>query len=315
MKSTKPTPPNNIKTVHPIFARHETFHPRYGWLKKGYDRVIEDKTVFSIQNAPVVLGVGKNMVSAIKYWSLAFKVVCEEDNGGKIRAFRPTTFGNELLSHNGWDPFLEDSASLWMLHWNLFKSPCYAPAWHVAFNEFNQLSFTADDLFYSLKEYKNRMFPSSKVSDSSLSSDISCMLRMYVQKGDAGTFKEDSLDCPFTELGLISAYSDSKKYAFNFGKKPSLREETVVAACLEFASTVGDTTRTISISRLLYDPGSPGRIFKLTENSLCESIERVSRYFTEVSITETAGIIQFSFSQDPTTLSDRLLRQYYSGRT
>jgi len=21
-----------------VFARHETFHPRFGWLKKGFDR-------------------------------------------------------------------------------------------------------------------------------------------------------------------------------------------------------------------------------------------------------------------------------------
>ena len=24
----------------PIVARHETFHPRYGWLKKGFDYVV-----------------------------------------------------------------------------------------------------------------------------------------------------------------------------------------------------------------------------------------------------------------------------------
>ncbi len=25
-----------------IFARHETFHPRFGWLKKGFDRALAD---------------------------------------------------------------------------------------------------------------------------------------------------------------------------------------------------------------------------------------------------------------------------------
>ena len=24
---------NNESVIHPVFARHETFHPRFGWLK------------------------------------------------------------------------------------------------------------------------------------------------------------------------------------------------------------------------------------------------------------------------------------------
>jgi hypothetical protein len=42
------------------FARHETFHPRFGWLKKGYDLALEDAQVFLRDDAPVRLGVGKN---------------------------------------------------------------------------------------------------------------------------------------------------------------------------------------------------------------------------------------------------------------
>ena len=52
--------------IHPIFARHETFHPRFGWLKKGFDKADDDNLVFSKESAPVVLGVGKNMVKAIR---------------------------------------------------------------------------------------------------------------------------------------------------------------------------------------------------------------------------------------------------------
>ena len=53
--------------ANPIFARHETFHPRFGWLKKGFDKVSENGEIFSNDMAPVVMGVGKNMVNAIKY--------------------------------------------------------------------------------------------------------------------------------------------------------------------------------------------------------------------------------------------------------
>jgi hypothetical protein len=31
---------------HSSIGRHETFTPRYGWLKKGYDAVLKDGNVF-----------------------------------------------------------------------------------------------------------------------------------------------------------------------------------------------------------------------------------------------------------------------------
>ena len=65
------------QNVSPVFARHETFHPRFGWLKKGFDKAIENPDVFLSEAAPSILGVGKNMVKAIKYWCIAFKVLEE----------------------------------------------------------------------------------------------------------------------------------------------------------------------------------------------------------------------------------------------
>lgn len=93
-----------------VFARHETFHPRFGWLKKGYDLALADPGIFLRDDAPVLLGVGKNMVRSIRYWCSAFKVLTEED--GQIQ---PTRLGQQLLDDDGWDPFLENPASLWLL--------------------------------------------------------------------------------------------------------------------------------------------------------------------------------------------------------
>ena len=70
---------NKVKG-QPIFARHETFHPRFGWLKKGFDKAIESNTIFSEESASTALGVGKNMVKAIRYWSLAYKILQQGNN-------------------------------------------------------------------------------------------------------------------------------------------------------------------------------------------------------------------------------------------
>ncbi|QTA89668.1 DUF4007 family protein [Desulfonema magnum] len=57
-----------------FFARHETFCPRYGWLKKGFDGVRESD-IFDSPDAIEKLGVGKNMVRAIRFWCVAFKII------------------------------------------------------------------------------------------------------------------------------------------------------------------------------------------------------------------------------------------------
>ncbi len=79
---------NFENTVNPIFANHETFHPRFGWLKKGFDAAKKNPDIFSQDDAPVRLGVGKNMVRAIRYWSSAFKII-DKNN-------LPTRFGKNF---------------------------------------------------------------------------------------------------------------------------------------------------------------------------------------------------------------------------
>jgi hypothetical protein len=48
------------------FSGHESFFCRSLWLKKGYDALIGGVD-FNAPDAVVALGVGKNMVSSIRY--------------------------------------------------------------------------------------------------------------------------------------------------------------------------------------------------------------------------------------------------------
>lgn len=279
---------NIAAQVTPIFARHETFHPRFGWLKKGFDLANKDPEIFLRDDAPVRLGVGKNMVRSIRYWCKAFKVL-EEDSS--------TQFGKELLSHDGWDPFLEDPASLWLLHWNLLKPTCEAAAWYYTFNRFQQVEFTTEDLLEGLQKYREEL--GINTADSSLKKDVTCILRMYSETENKNKLIEDSIDCPFAELGLLRTAGTAKQYTFRVGQKVNLPAEIVVVACLEYAQKRG-SSKTISISSLAYDAGSPGLAFKLPESVISEAIEQVARTTEGIALSDTAGIIQFSFNQDAT---------------
>jgi len=88
------------------FGRHETFPLRFGWLTKGHQAWCENPDIFEQDDATVTLGVGKNMVSAIKYWMLATQIVHHDKT-----VFRPAELGSKIFDEVGWDPYLEDDAT------------------------------------------------------------------------------------------------------------------------------------------------------------------------------------------------------------
>lgn len=288
--------------VNPVFANHETFHPRFGWLKKGFDAAKKNPGIFLQDDAPVRLGVGKNMVRAIRYWCSAFKILDKNNS--------PTMFGEKLLGNSGWDCYLEDPASLWLLHWNLLKPTCEAAAWYYIFNVFRGLDFTKEDILAGLKDYINNF--NKTIADSSFIKDVNCILRMYAAQYFIrdNTPIEDSIDCPFNELGLIRHFG--KNYQFKIGAKTNLPAEIIAATCLEYASRVCQGRNTINIPSLLYDEGSPGMVFKLTESILCAAIETVARKFDAIVLSDTAGLIQLSLPDEPEILADEILEQYYN---
>jgi len=68
------------------FRGHETFFIRKGWLYKGMSNVVQEPGVFqgAAGNPMDVLGIGANMVKALRYWLTATKLT-EEPRSGKKR--------------------------------------------------------------------------------------------------------------------------------------------------------------------------------------------------------------------------------------
>ena len=296
-----------------VFARHETFTPRFGWLKKGFEAVVEDPEVFLDKDASVKLGVGKNMVKSIRYWCMAFKLIEEiTDKTTRKRTYQPTEFGSQLLGTDGWDPFLEKNASLWLLHWRFLQPSCHATSWFFAFNGFRFLDFSADDLYFSLRDFCDEIAQATAVSDSSLKSDISCFLRMYGGMGEGKGPLEDTINSPFSALGLVRRLEGSKKYQFRVGPKQSLPDELVVASCLEYAAMERGELSSINVQQLLFGVSSPGQVFKLTESAICGAIERASKQEPNISLSDTAGLLQLQFKEKPQAIADRFTASVYS---
>lgn len=253
----------------PHFSGHETFPMRQMWLKKAFDIVCyEKKGAFSSKDAIVTLGVGKNMVGSIRHWALACGII-ESKNGGHIA----TELGKKIFADNGLDPYCEHYATTWLVHWNLTGRTTAVPratTWYWAFNHLNEQAFSAKQLEESLVEYIAEKTPKIKVSENSLARDVEVFLRSYSPKTRNASM-EDMAEPMLGELGLIQV-GTTGLYEFRRGPKSTLPDEVFLYALLEFWKCVAPNQNTLSFESIAYDPGSPGRAFKLDENSVAERL-------------------------------------------
>lgn len=299
----------------PSFAGHESFPLRYGWLTKGVSAARGDTETFSRDDALVGLGVGKNMVRSIRHWCLSASVLEEGEAVGRRRGVRPSWLGSLLLGPRGLDPYLEDPATLWLIHWQLASRRDGPTTWFWAFNGYNEAEFTKEKLLGALKQFVERS-SWKRVAASSLSRDVDCFIRTYVPSRTTRTLVlEETLDCPLAELGLIQDIDGGRTYAFNRGDHPTLPTAVVIFSLLSFWDSVAEKSDTLTFDQIAYQPGSPGRVFKLTENALTERLESIERLTGKaIGFDATAGLRQL-YRRKPVEEAQRkqILRDHYSG--
>lgn len=272
------------------FAGHETFPLRYGWLKKSFDAVEQalsdpqkdSRSVFTEDRAIADFGVGKNMVTSIRHWSFACGILeTYTEEKSSYAQVRPTRIAKLLFGDHG-DPYLERPASLWLLHWFLTSVPGRATTWYWAFNEFNEPTFSRDLLRSNLVRRcedlraSNRL-KHSRISESTLKSDVLCFIRSYAIKPDArGGGEEDGLECPFTELSLLQPVNVGTAFQFRRGPKSSLPDEVFLFGLIAFWQQLWPSRREFSVEAITHEPGSPGRVFMLDEETVAERLSRLT---------------------------------------
>ena len=294
----------NDAVPEPIFARHETFHPRYLWLKKAYDGVSRDPLAFRSKDAIVRFGVGKNMVNAIKFWSLAFKIT-ETTKKGIV----PKEFGDRIFGETGLDPYLERAETLWVLHWSLFAPPCSVPVWWIVLNE---ITATVVEPGYVLDMVQARVRNNPRwksPSEGSVKRDMDVFLHMYTTKKDRLGI-EEYLDCPFRGMSLVK-YTDSKSLRFTFGPKAGLTPQVVAFACVDFACRIG-AVNSISLARLAVEPGGVGNTFKLNERDIIKYLEDACTSTKNISLDNINGAQHLVFDRK---CVDALLAGVYDADT
>lgn len=296
------------------FSGHESFPFRNTWLTKGVANCAKSSTIFNEDEAMVTLGVGKNMVRSIRHWCLATRVLEEdpETPNNRGRHLRPSILGRRLfLGDDAWDRYLEDTGTLWLLHWNLVTNPERATTWYYAFNALHQPEFTKRHLENALGTLA-RGIPNLRFSDETLRRDTDVFLRTYVGTGNGRQASEESIDCPLAELNLLYEQAPYGIYSFVRGPKDTLPDAVFVYALWDYIRRLPKRSA-IAFDDLAYGPLSPGRAFKLDEPSLAERLDRLADLTAEAwQFNETAGYKQVMFSGEVGAI--QILDDYYNRR-
>jgi len=295
------------------FRAHDTFFIRKGWLSKGMRNVLIAPDVFiSKTNNPMdVLGIGANMVKALRYWMVAVGLTEEESAGQRVQT--PTQLGLTIQEN---DPYFEESGTLWLLHYMLVREKeatnTEATAWWYFFNEFKIAEFTRDDYLTQISKFLRNCNEGEKPVRT-IEDDFNCIINTYVSRMKSSPEKikpESNIDCPLGELGLIDIVGTEKNggrqkiYRKSTPKKDMLHPLILLAVLIDQAQ--GETE--IRISSIQNDNGNAGKAFNLDIISLISLLYKIE-LLGYIKVNRTAGLDVINILTDWGFLD--CVREYY----
>ena len=283
------------------YARHETFYIRDGWLRKGL-KLIEQRgyDFFRDDEAPEILGVGKNMVNSIRFWLRATGLVVQEGS--------EHVQSDLAIEIDKYDPYFEDIGTWWLIHYHLVTNPREATTWYWFYNVFSRREFDEDTFIHWLQNYT--VVEGTPIAESSLKKDFQCFVNTYLyeKRMEKGGSPEDNLNCPLRELKLLKR-TGPKSFRVNFINRDGLHPLIVYYVISHQNEREGNSGKT-TVSKLLEADCNIGRVFGLTYEDVVFYLEKLQREEL-LTVSLTAGLDSVHL-RGPNVIS--VLRDYYESR-
>jgi hypothetical protein len=295
---------------------HETFPCRYTWLPKAARALADDQRLFADEDRAMVdLGVGKNMTRSIRFWMQAAGVASPAARGA---GHALTEFGSALLGERGFDPFLEDIRTLWLIHWKLATDTANPLlAWDFLLNRWHEPEIVPTIILGAL--HKEALRQDAELSPVTIEQHFETFLHTYIPtRGRKGEVLEDNLDCPLIELELLVRVGERPTdkgrvepiYVFRREEKPEISAELFTYCLNDFWNKRHPTEQTLSFREVAHGHGGPGQIFKLPEDDVRTRLEQLTRQAnTGFSYSESANLQQIQRRENRAEM--HLLKQIY----
>lgn len=272
-------PTSEIAPMPFRFSGHESFACRYAWLPKAYRAISRNASIFfDEEEAMVQMGIGKNMVRSLRFWIDAMEVARPDGNKAHIL----TDFAHQVLGPEGFDPYLEDERTLWLLHWNVSSRTPGLFAWRYMLGEWPYPEFTRSEALDAFKRQSAKL--GFKHSDVTLGQHLDVFIHTYYAARKGKVAIEDSLDGPLVGLGLLVLSGEKRgesgrwENVFSFRREPKsdITPKLFEYCVVDFWNRHAPQDNTLSLRMLTTMPSSPGQVFKLTEDDVRQRLEDTS---------------------------------------
>ncbi len=283
------------------FSGHDSFPCRTLLLKKGYDFIANDGN-FNDDNAVVKLGVGKNMVSAIRYWYKVFGF--SDENGFKWIA--DYLFKEKI----GKDNFLEDLGTLWLLHF-LIVYYNYASLYNIFFAMFQKERkvFGKEHVVNFVKRKLKEAGQESSFNVNTVRRDINVLLQNYCLPKNPQMNEEFAnlfLDLDLIKQNDKKTSGDDNNYFFNIEGKRAVTEDIFLFAVMTAKEEGAQVIDYDDIQKI-------GLIFCMTDLEIISMLKRLSKKYPEhLAYSEHAGIRQLFINKEFDL--QQILDNYYDAK-
>ncbi len=272
------------------FSGHESFPCKSMWLKKGYDYIVNHNK-FTDPDAVVKLGVGKNMVQSIKFWLRAFDLLNDNE---------ATEIARYLFDDiDGRDPYVEDNATLWILHYLLVETAA-SSIYHLFFVglQREKKEFDKDQILLFIKRKCNVPDQRNIFNENTVKKDIRVLLQNYLSPINP----KSNEDYAYFLLWLNLIRENEGKYSFNEISMEQINPLIVLFALVHIAGC----DKTVSFDKLQ----ELSLIFCMPISSFLMIVRKLSNlYPKEISYTDNSGIRNVQFLQKLNIFE--VLNRYY----
>jgi Protein of unknown function (DUF4007) len=234
------------------------------------------------------------MVNAIKFWIKSFGIVNDKNEIKSVY--------KSLLSNEGWDPYLENEATLYLLHYELCANN-YSSIYKIIFRELRKIrpEFTKEHFVNYVKDIDTSQ------NKNILEKDFSVFLRTYNSREEKN--KEDNYSGLMTELSLIKEVgknqNNDKLYRIENSNQESIPSE-ILLYCILTNNNYGDS---ISFKSLYSDEKGIGNIFCFDQDKLEYKLIELNDKFDYINYNSEAGVKELQFKKKPKAIE--VLRLYY----
>ncbi|MGX1194600.1 DUF4007 family protein [Metabacillus sp. SLBN-84] len=249
------------------YGQHQSFYLRDRWLNKAIRHLREDERFFYDKEAFEKMGLGKNMVQSLRYWSVATGVVEEVFNDERKKVHLLTKFGDLVFQYDKFIKF-QDTAAI--IHYHMCKQKEPSTAWFWFFNENNETIATKEQIILEfinwVKENENKAF-----SSNSLKKDIDCLIKLY-SASHSNIDPEEVIQSPMSKLPIVE-----EKKGIIFKRNLTISQiglSALMYVLLDYKTL--NNVDTVSVEELSTQSGLWGKVFNMSRASIVNALTELS---------------------------------------